>query len=266
MALFKRRDMKDASRWHFWCAPLYVLAGFLMLALVFFVSVKTNQAFEETKYVGRADVPQPTISIGGEGRVLAAPDVARINVGLLTEGRDVSTVQQQNTEKMNRLIAEVKALGVSEKDIQTASYNLYPKYDYVDGRSFISGYTLNQSATVKVRDLTKVGAIFAKVGEVGANQVSGPDFIIDDPTGVRAEARLKAIADAQAKARDLARQLGVSIGRIVGFSESAVGGDSPKYFDLAREGLGAGGAAPVPSVEPGQLDILSNVSITFEIL
>ncbi|TAK05405.1 SIMPL domain-containing protein [Patescibacteria group bacterium] len=261
---FKKGGMKNgSSEFHSWCAPLYVLAGFLLLALVFFVSVKTNQAYEETKRIGRADVPQPTIAINGEGRVTAVPDVARISVGLITEGRDIATIQRQNTEKMNNLIAAVKTLGVADKDIQTTNYSIYPKYDYTDGRSILSGYTVNQNATVKVRDLSKVGAIFAKVGEIGANQVSGPDFTIDDPTALRDQARLDAIADAQMKAEALARSLGVRLGRVVGFSESGSGAPVP-FYDLAR-GLGGAESAP-PKIEAGELDITSDVSLVFEIL
>lgn len=261
---FKKCDMKNgSSESHGWCIPLYVLAGFLLLALIFFVSVKTNQAYEQTKRIGRADVPQPTIAINGEGKVTAVPDIARISVGLLTEGRDIAAIQRQNTEKMNNLIAAVKALGVAEKDIQTTNYSIYPKYDYTDGRSILSGYTVNQNATVKVRDLSKVGAIFAKVGEIGANQVSGPDFTIDDPTALHDQARLEAIADAQAKAETLARSLGVTLGRVVGFSESGGGGPVPMY-DLAR---GMGGAeASAPKIEAGELDISSDVALVFEIL
>lgn len=255
--------MKNDSNIRMWCAPLAVLGGFLLLALIFFVAVKTNLAYEETKRVGRADVAQPTIEVNGEGKVAAVPDVARISVGLLSEGRDVASVQRQNTEKMNRLIAAVKELGVADRDIQTTNYSIYPKYDYIDGRSIISGYTVSQNAQVKVRDLTKVGAIFVKVGEVGANQVSGPDFTIDDPSAVRDEARRKAIADAQEKAEALARQLGVELGRVVGFSESSAGVPIP-LFDYAR-GLGGAEAAP-PKIEAGELDITSNVSIIYELL
>ena len=261
---FKKFDMKNGSSpSHAWYAPIFVLGGFLLLALIFFVSIKTNQAYEQTKRIGRADVPQPTISINGEGKVTAVPDIARISVGLLTEGRDIAALQRQNTDKMNKLIDAMKALGVADKDIQTTNYSIYPKYDYTNGNSVLSGYTVNQNVTVKVRDLSKVGAIFAKVGEIGANQVSGPDFTIDNPTALRDQARLEAIADAQQKAETLARSLGVRLGRVVGFSESGGGSPVPMY-DFAR---GMGGAeSAAPKIEAGELDISSDVSLLFEIL
>lgn len=261
---FTKGDMKMGScDMHAWCAPLYVLVGFLLLALVFFVSIKTNLAYEQIKHVGRADVPQPTISISGEGKISAAPDVAAISVGLVSEGKDIAALQRQNTEKMNSLIAAVKAQGVADKDIQTTNYSIYPKYDYTNGASVLSGYTVNQNATVKVRDLTKVGTIFAAVGAIGANQVSGPNFTIDDPTQLQADARMKAIADAQDKAQALARQLGVSLGRVVSFNESGALPGPVQYLDYAR-GVGGGESAP-PKIESGSLDIVSDVALTFEI-
>lgn len=233
------------------------------LALIVFLVMKTMQVREETAHVGRADVPQPTIAISGFGKVESVPNVATVQVGLVTEGREIVSVQAENTDKMNRLIAAMKAMGVAEKDIQTTNYSIYPKYDYTDGRSILSGYNVSQNVSVKVRDLAKVGDVFAKAGEIGANQVTGPDFTIDDPTALQAEAREKAIADAKAKAEVLARNLGMTLGRVVGFSEGAsMPGPVVMYDRAYAEGMGGGSS---PKVETGQLTISSDVSIIYEI-
>lgn len=245
-----------------WGKAFSTVATLTLVVLMIFLGTKVLFVREQTRHVGRADVPQPTISISGMGKVEAVPNVATIHLGFIGEGSDLSVLLRDNTEKMNRLIDAMKQLGVAEKDIQSTNYSIYPKYDYPDGRSILSGYTVNQNATVKVRDLAKAGAVFAKAGEIGANQVNGPEFTIDDPSVLEAEAREKAITDARAKAETLARTLGMSLGRIVGFSEGG-SAPAPYYYDraMAAEGMGGG----TPKIEPGELTIMSNVSIQYEI-
>ncbi|MCC6563732.1 SIMPL domain-containing protein, partial [Candidatus Uhrbacteria bacterium] len=103
----------------------------------------------------------------------------------------------------------------------------------------------------------------SKAGELGANQVNGVRFTIDDPTTVQQQARTEAIADAKAKAQELADAMGVKIVKIVTFSESS-GGTTPPMF--AYRALDAAqSAAPVPDIQTGSLDVQANVSVTFEI-
>jgi hypothetical protein len=128
----------------------------------------------------------------------------------------------------------------------------------------LSGYTISQSVTVKIRDLTKISDVLAKAGESGANQVGGLNFTFDDPENLKVQARDKAIVNAKSKAETLANSLGIKLGRIVGFIE---GGSAPypitMYKSAEAYGMGGGGAAP--QVEAGSQDITSNVSITYEI-
>ncbi|HEU0050613.1 MAG TPA: SIMPL domain-containing protein, partial [Patescibacteria group bacterium] len=182
-----------------------------------------------------------------------------------TEGTDVKTAQTQNTDKVNAIIKAVKALGVSDADVQTSNYSINPKFDWNNGKQTLLGYSVTQTVTVKIRDLSKVGEILAKAGELGANQVNGVNFSIDDPSKIQQEARKKAIDDAREKADELASSLGLHVVRVVNFSEM---GNNPipimPYAKSVALGMG-GGAAPAPDIQSGSLDVTSNVSITFEI-
>ena len=103
-----------------------------------------------------------------------------------------------------------------------------------------------------------------EVGKLNVSNVSGLQFVIDDPDALTAEARSKAIDDAKAKAVELSRQLGVSLGRVINFSES---GNQPIYFAKSEiMSMGVDGAnTPIPEVPAGQNKITSHVSITYEI-
>ena len=119
-----------------------------------------------------------------------------------------------------------------------------------------------------MRDTEKAGDILSGVGNLGVNTVSGLSFTIDEEDKLTAEARGKAITDAEGKAKELALQLGVSIVRIVGFNENS-GGYSSMYMKrdvmMAMDAMGGAEMAPAPSLPTGENKIVSNVSITYEI-
>jgi hypothetical protein len=116
-----------------------------------------------------------------------------------------------------------------------------------------------------VRDTTKAGAILSGVGTKGASNVSGISFTVADQNLLESQARAKAIEAAKAKADVLARQLGVSIVRVVAFNEN---GNYPMYAAKAMD-MRTGGAmlesAPAPELPVGQSKISSDVSVTYEI-
>ncbi len=203
-----------------------------------------------------------TITVNADGQVTVTPDTARINISVVTDGKTADEVQRQNTETMNKVIDYVKNFGVDSKDIKTTFYNLYPKYDYVEGRQIPAGFTLTQSAEIKIRDLKKAGELITGTVARGANQVSGVEFFVDDPDKFKMEARKQAFDKAKDKAKELSKLAGVRLGDVVTFSES-FGGQPPIYFEKAF-GLGMGGGG-APDTQPGSQEITVSVSVVFEI-
>lgn len=212
--------------------------------------------------------PQRTISVSGEGKVTAVPDYATLTFSVVSEGTDPALLVAENVDKMNRAIAFVKQQGIEDKDVKTAQYYLAPRYEYDEDmrKTFISGYTITQSVTVKVRDIAKAGPILGGLPEFGVNQISGPNFEIgdDEREALIAEAREEAFAEARAKAEAMARANGVRVRRVVTFSES--GGPIPIFYKEALGGRADTPASfPVPSIEPGSQDITVTVNVTYEI-
>lgn len=244
---------------------LWCLGAILLAVLVAFMIFETRNAIRRYGYIGRAPLTQYTITINGEGKETGTPDVAEISLGVTSEAKTVKSAQDDNTKKMNAIIKAIKDLKVKDADIQTANYSIYPNYSYdnIRGSSAIIGYTVSQSVAVKIRNLDDVGTIIADAGELGANQVGGVQFKIDDSESLKAAAREEAIADAKAKAAALFKELGVSAGRIVSFSEY---GSGDIYYSKAYEEYGIGGGAlSAPSIETGSFDVTVDVSLTYEI-
>ncbi len=204
-----------------------------------------------------------TVTFAGEGKIKAAPDTARVDVGLLTEGKESIAVQNENSEKMNKVIDYLKSQGIAGEDIKTSGYNLSPKYDYVKGKSILSGYVLNQTVTVTVRDLNKVGTILDGVVTSGANQIHSVSLFVDKPEELKNKAREEAVKSAQEKAKMASRAAGFRLGRLTAFTETF--GGPPLFYEALGRGGGPTPASVPPTIEPGSQEIVVSVILTYSI-
>lgn len=209
-----------------------------------------------------------TMTVSGEGFVMATPDMAVVNVGVATQGKTASEALAANTARMTALFQVIAGLGIEDKDVQTASVAVTPRYAPPDPEhpdraqpGEIVGYDASNQVTVKVRDLRKLGdALDAFVSTAGANNLQGLAFDFSDPTPLRDEARKNAVADARRKAELYAESAGIKLGAIQSISESG-GYYPPPYLSMAR----AADMKEAMPVSPGESRITANVSITYEL-
>ncbi len=205
------------------------------------------------------------ITVSGEGKVYAKPDVAIVSLGFTNTGATVAAVTKNNTDKMNAVIDAVKKLGVDEKDIQTTNYNLSPLYNYTEvaGRIF-QGYTLSQNIEVKIRDFTKIGDVLSQATVKGANLVNDLQFAIDNPEQFKEQARAKAIAQAKSNAQNLAKESGVNLGKIINVYEN-YNAYPVEYNSAKAMGGGVAESAPAPTIQPGQQEIDITINLTYQV-
>lgn len=247
------RDVKST----FW---ILINSCLVMLLLIGLIGVGTLIRYSN------AIVPSRVITVTGEGKTSITPDLATITFSVVSQGAKPEDIQKANTEKINRAIAYVKDQGVKTDDIKTTGYNLSPryKYDKDSGESSISGYELNQTVTVKIRDLDKAGMIVGGLTITGINQIGSLEYSIENPEVQRARAREEAFANARQKAQDMASENGVKLVRVINFTEQGGSIYPPMYYG-AMEAKGMGGGGPTPVLQPGTQDVNISVSVTYEI-
>ncbi len=211
-----------------------------------------------------------TMSVSTSDKVTATPDIAQFSFSVVTEGKNISQITNDNNAKINQAIGMLKEKGVSDQDIKTTEYNLYPVYTQPTKTStgdfipVIAKYSLTQTVSVKIRDFTKISDILGSLPGMGINKIGSISFSIDDPETYLTQAREKAFKKAHDKAVAMAQQNGVSIGKVIGisdYSQSAY----PVYRDMA---VGMGGAATpsaAPQIQPGSQDVSVNVTVVYEI-
>ncbi len=211
-----------------------------------------------------------SISANGSGKVTLVPDVAYINIGVHSESETVKAALKDNNTKATAIGDALKALGIEDKDIQTTSFNVYPsqKYDaYSMDYSATSTepvyvYMVDNTVSVTVRDLAKLGDALDAAVQAGANNIYGISFDVLDKTEALAQARKLAIQDAKDNAAKIAAEAGITLGDVINVSVYASGGYGYDY-GMKSEAMDAGGVN-VP-ISAGSLLITMEASITYEI-
>lgn len=207
------------------------------------------------------ETPRPTLSVDGQGTGTAAPDMATVTIGVTTQGKDAAKAQNDNAWVSNQIQAAVRDLGIEEKDIQTRNYSFYPNYSTdKDHRNEVTGYTVNNSVIVVVRDIKLTGKVIDAALSNGANEINSLDFSASDTKAVREVALLNAIQDARDKADIIAKGLGK---RIVGIQNVS---ESTGYIETRRFGgnmLMAVAKDAATPIAPGSLSLAANVHIDF---
>ena len=244
---------RHGSRW---------LAGGLAIGLL--AATLAGPAVGAAQAQSDSDDPIRSISVNGVGRVKAEPDVADINLGVTKQGEDAQSAAGEAATSMDAVIKALLEAGVAEADIQTTSLTLYPVYDYNENPPDIEGWEASNLVNVTVRDIESVGAVVDAATAAGATNVNGITFRVEDPTAAEAAARSAAVADARAKADQLAADAGVTIIGVISISESGGQQPQPRYMERAAFDMAAGDALATP-VLPGQVELSINVYIQYEI-
>ncbi len=206
------------------------------------------------------------MAVVGEGKVEAVPDTIHMSAGIIVSTVPTSEeAQKKITEINNKIIDALKKVGIESEDLKTSQYSINPSYNWTNGTNKISGYNGNANIEIKVRKKDLAPKVISEATISGANNVQVLRSSIDKPEKYREEARSKAIANAKEQAEKLARELGISLGKIVNIAESSPGQVYPVYArGLEMSADKAGGGAPQPDIETGTQTITSTVTLYFE--
>jgi uncharacterized protein YggE len=216
------------------------------------------------------DSQQAGIWVSGEGKVSAVPDIAVLSVGIEAQEESVALAQSEANQAMSSVMAALKDNGVAESDIQTQYFSIrqVTRWDDQRQQETTIGYRVTNMVTAKIRDVEQVGSIIDAVALAGGDftRIDNIGFSIDDPEPYYEQARAEAIADARAKAEQLASLADVRLGKPTYISEGAI--YTPSVYSRAAYDY----AVPAPEVvmpteiSPGELEITLNIQVAYDIL
>jgi uncharacterized protein YggE len=168
---------------------------------------------------------------------------------------------------MNAVLQFVTSQNIATSDIATTGYDLEPTYTYNDKtqNNTITGYTLTQTVTLKIHDLTNVATVLGGLTPLGVNEIGGVNFTFNDPDTFVALARVDAMNKAETKAVQMADQAGASLGEVVNVAENSYVPTPVTMYNAAMPmaTMGVSSAASTPNIQPGSQDVTDNVTITY---
>ena len=204
--------------------------------------------------------PLPSITVTGTGEIQVKPDMARINIGVVTQFESASEAVRRNNAAVEKLFKALDKYGITESDIQTSNFNVAPQYDYDRSGQAprLIGYRVTNQVRVDVHSIADLGALLDEVVTAGANQINGVTFAIDEARSFEDTARRMAMADAHRKAELYAQEAGVRVGSVLRVEEAGPVAIQQIGFNAVQE------ARAVP-IAPGQQAVRQQVRVTFGI-
>ncbi|MFG1345027.1 SIMPL domain-containing protein [Xanthobacter autotrophicus DSM 431] len=207
-----------------------------------------------------------TLTVVGEAKVSAAPDMAVLTTGTVTSAKSADEALAANSKAVTAVIETLKGAGIASKDIATANFSVQPQYAYSQGNREppkLTGFEVRNQVRITVRQLDTLGPLLDKVMQSGANQASGLSFSLSDLPALEREARLASVKEAMEQAKALAGAAGLRLTRINSIQPESLGGPvlPPPMMMMKAD---AASRAPVP-VEAGEIDVRARTVIVYEV-
>ncbi|RPK09487.1 SIMPL domain-containing protein [Priestia endophytica] len=201
-----------------------------------------------------------TMLLEGEGTAVMEPDQASLIIGIVTNNESPVKAQEENTTRSHNVIRALKTLGISEQNIRTNSYSIYPRYDYIEGVSTLKDYEVQHLLLVTVKDLSLLGLVYETALENGATTTHSMRLSLSNTETAYEEALSNALLGVQHKARSLSKSMGVKVNPIpLKIVERRIE-EGTVFTPFAQKALSAEGGPPI---EKGELTITAYVKALF---
>jgi len=243
---------------------IFIITGLLLVAVLLSAFSGSTRLAADSQQGTGTQPPQRTLYVTGTGKAYLTPDIAYINIGVHTEGKDAAEAVGSNNSLSLKVADALKKFNIDPKDIQTTNFSIYPQKQ-VDPNGKVTGvnYMVDNTVFVTLRDISKIGDVIGAAVNAGANSINSIQYDASDRSKALSEARKAAVDDAVAQAKELASASGVTLGDIQTINGTT--GQPVPVFDV--KGYGGGAAAPSAAVpvSPGQMVLTLDVNIVFEI-
>lgn len=233
------------------------------LLAVIVLAVLAGWALPRVRW-GRLEMrPSETVTVTGESKMQVKNQIASFSAGVDVINDNKDTAAKEIKSKMDTLTAEVKKFGISEGDIKTQSLSYYQQeesyYDNGVQKSRKGQWRVSTTIEITLRDVGKADGLASLLAGSGANNVWGPNFMVDDTSEAETQLFEGAMKNAKEKAEAAAKAAGRELGRVISVSE---GGSSGGLYPMFRGAEGGGGA---PMLEPGSGTVSKTVTVSYEL-
>jgi uncharacterized protein YggE len=233
------------------------------------------------------------VRVHGVGEAAGAPDVARTQLGVDVKAATAEQASAEATQQMTALTSALKQLGIAEKDLRTSQYSLSfepdrgpqppaatPQPSAASGAGVTKQppaapaapatptqrghYRVLNTLDVTIRDMKLIGRVLQVAGDSDATSAYGITYDLENDESLLAEARQRAVAEAQASAKELAKLTGVELGDVIAVTEEEPDADDDQPTTYSMSGATETAAASVP-VEEGEIKVHYGVQLVYAV-
>ena len=208
----------------------------------------------------------PQISVVGRGEIKVSPDRATIQISVQTRAATAATAAAENATKQQSVLSALKALGLTDDQLSTINYNVYPEQRYEQGKEpVIVAYNVTNTILVDVRKLSQVGPVIDAALAHGANMIASLQFYASNTEAARRSAIASAIEKARADAEAAAHAAHGTLGSLLELSVGSYSPPPPRPMMMARAVAGGTAQADTP-INPGDETLSVEVSTRWRFL
>lgn len=208
----------------------------------------------------------PQVSAIGNSQIKAQPDLTSVYVNVESRNPNAQIAQDKVSEISTELLGKLKELGLDDKDIQLANYNVYPEYEWVNGKQNLKGYIATQQIVIELSEFDKISSVINAASDSGA-LISGINFELsqEKQNEYKAQALKSAGEDAEIKAISIASGFGKKLGRLVSVQSQEF--NYYPYPLYARGDVAVGGNAEaqkaVIGISPSDIEVSASISAVY---
>jgi uncharacterized protein YggE len=201
-----------------------------------------------------------SIQASGSATRNVQPDMAQLNIGVVTQAATAAAAADQNATTTDAVIKSLQGVLATTGTIETLYYTISPRHTNTGGQQTITGYIVSNILKVTTRDVNRVGRLIDAGNGAGANSVSGPFYGLQNPEPEVQQALAAASRQALAHAAAIASGLGGRVGAVI----SAQEGSTVRPF-VDSSGGATTTAAPTP-IQTGAVSVSAIVTVTVALL
>jgi uncharacterized protein YggE len=206
----------------------------------------------------------PQIAVTGRADVKVSPDRATIQISVQTRASTAAAAANENATKLNNVLAALRTLGLTNDQLSTVNYNVYPEQRYEQGKEpEVVAYNVTNTIVADVRRLNQVGPVIDAALSHGANMIASLQFYASNTEAARRTAIAAAIEKARADADVAARAAHGSLGSLIEISIGAYAPPPPRPLAMMRAGVAAQADTPI---NPGEETLSVEVSTRWRFL
>lgn len=200
----------------------------------------------------------PQIAVTARSEIKVSPDRASIQISVQTRAATAAAAANDNATKLNAVLNALRALGLSNDQLSTLNYNVYPEQRYEQGKEpEVVAYNVTNTILADVRKLNQVGPVIDAALSHGANMITSLQFYASNTEAARRTAIASAIEKARQDADVAARAAHGTLGTLLEVSIGAFSPPPPRPLAMMRAGVAAQADTPI---NPGDETLTVEVS------